>query len=391
MSSGIFNLWPKKLIIGSGSVKTLGDEIKALEKKRVIVFTDETMKKFEMVTGLVRMLEEKGLKVTLFGDIGPNPTDTMVDNAVARMKEDTPDLIVCIGGGSSIDAAKAANVVYTHGGTIGSYDIAIGGIERIGPKLLPFIAIPTTAGTGSEVTWVSVITDTKKHLKYGVLSPLLVPDISLLDAELTISLPPSTTAFTGIDVLTHAIEAYVSVVGFAVADGLAVQSIKMVNRSLITAVRDGKNIKAREDMIEASMMAGMAFNVNGLGLCHQMAHQLSAYFDLPHGLANAMLLPGVMKFNMEANLQKFADVAEALGADIRGMSLEAAAKKSVELVELLSKKAGIPRYLDDVSVTKDKVPAMVETALADPVGMNNPKRTTPKECERIYLESFKPS
>ena len=289
MSSGIFNLWPKKLIIGSGSVKTLGDEIKALEKKRVIVFTDETMKKFEMVTGLVRMLEEKGLKVTLFGDIGPNPTDTMVNNAVARMKEDTPDIIVCIGGGSAIDAAKAANVVYTHGGTIGSYDIAIGGIERIGPKLLPFIAIPTTAGTGSEVTWVSVITDTKKHLKYGVISPLLVPDISLLDAELTISLPPTTTAFTGIDVLTHAIEAYVSVVGFAVADGLAVQSIKMVNRSLITAVRDGKNIKAREDMIEASMMAGMAFNVNGLGLCHQMAHQLSAYFDLPHGLANAML------------------------------------------------------------------------------------------------------
>lgn len=389
MSAGIFNLWPKKLVIGSGSVKTLGNEIKALGKERVIVFTDEGLKNLAMVTNLVEMLKKEGLTVTLFGDIGPNPTDTMVDHAVARMKEDCPDLIVCIGGGSPIDAAKAANVVYTHGGTVGSYDIAIGGIERIEPRLLPFIAIPTTAGTGSEVTWVSVITDTQKHLKYGVISPLLVPDISILDAELTFSLPPSTTAFTGMDVLTHAIEAYVSVVGFSVADGLAVQSMKMVSRSLITAVQDGKNIKAREDMIEASMIAGMAFNVNGLGLCHQMAHQLSAYFNVPHGLANAMLLPGVMKFNMPANLQKFADIAKAMGADITGLSAETAAEKSVELVELLAVKVGIPRYLDDVGVTRDKVQAMVRTALADPVGMNNPKQTKPEECEKIYLELFR--
>lgn len=260
---------------------------------------------------------------------------------------------------------------------------------RITPKLLPFIAIPTTAGTGSEVTWVGVITDTQRHIKYGVLSPLLVPDISILDAELTLSLPATTTAFTGIDALTHAIEAYVSVVGFGIADGVAIQSIKMITRSLITAVQDGKNLKAREDMLEASMMAGMAFNINGLGLCHQMAHQLSAYFDVPHGLANAILLPEVMRFNMSANLKKFADIAEAMGADIKGLSLEDAAEKSVELVEKLSKEVGIPKYLDEVGVTKDKVSAMVKTALEDSVGMNNPKQTTPEECEQVFLKSFK--
>jgi choline dehydrogenase len=172
MSVGTYNVWPKKLIIGPGTVKTLGSEIKALGKEKVIVITDNALKELSMVKNLINMLKEEGLKVTLFGEVGPNPTDEMVHNAVNQMKKEKPEVIVCIGGGSPIDAAKAANVVYTHGGTIDYYNVAIGGIERIAPKLLPFIAIPTTAGTGSEVTSVAVITDTKKHLKFGVVSPL---------------------------------------------------------------------------------------------------------------------------------------------------------------------------------------------------------------------------
>ncbi|MBN2403144.1 MAG: iron-containing alcohol dehydrogenase [Spirochaetes bacterium] len=389
MSVGTYNVWPRKLIIGSGTVKTLGSEIKALGKKRVIVFTDNALKEFPIVKNLISMLKGENLEVSFFGEIGPNPTDEMVHNAVKQMKNDKPEAIVCIGGGSPIDAAKAANVVYTHGGTVDSYDIAIGGIERITPKLLPFIAIPTTAGTGSEVTWVAVITDTKKHLKFGVISPLLVPDISLLDAELTLSLPPEMTAYTGMDALTHCIESYCSIVHFNIADAMAIHGMKMISRSLKTAVKDGKNLKAREDMLEASMMAGASFNVNNLGLCHQMAHQLSAYFNLPHGLANAVLLPRVMSFNLSANFQKFADIAEAMGADIRGLSLQAAAEKSVEMVEKLSAEVGIPKYLDDIGVTKDKVPAMVKTALADAVGSTNPKQTTPEECEQVFMKAFK--
>jgi alcohol dehydrogenase class IV len=388
MSVGTYNVWPKKLIIGPGTVKTLGAEIKALGKERVIVFTDSGLKELSMVKNLIDMLKEEGLKVTLFGEVGPNPTDEMVHNAVNQMKNDKPEVIVCIGGGSSIDTAKAANVVYTHGGSVDSY-AAAGGIGKIGPKLLPSIAIPTTAGTGSEVTRIAVITDTKKHLKFGVTSPLLMPDISLLDAELTLSLPPEMTAYTGMDALTHCIESYYSVVHFDIADAMAIHGMKMIIRSLKTAVKDGKNIKAREDMLEASMIAGASFNVNSLGLCHQMAHQLSAYFNVPHGLANAILLPRVMNFNMPANLKKFADIAEAMGADIRGLSLQTAAEKSVEMVEKLSVEIDIPKYLDDLGVTKDKVPAMVKTALADPAGMNNPKKTTPEECEQVFMKAFK--
>jgi len=390
MSLGTFDCWPKKLIIGPGTVKTLGGEIKALGKTSVIVFTDKSMKEFPMVKNLIEMLKNDGLRVTLFSEIGPNPTDGMVHEAVAQMEKDKPEVIVCIGGGSPIDTAKAANVVYTHGGDVQSYDIAIGGITRIMPKLLPFFAIPTTAGTGSEVTFVGVITDSAKHVKFGVLSPLLVPDVSILDAELTVSLPPAMTAYTGIDALTHCIEAYVSVVGFGIADAMAIHGIKMIVGALKTAVENGSDLKARGDMLEASMMAGAAFNINSLGLCHQMAHQLSSYFNVPHGLANAVLLPEVMRFNMSASLKKYADIAEAMGADIRGLSLEDAAAKSIELVEKLSAEVGIPKYLDDIGVTKDQVPTMVETALADSVGMNNPRKTTPEECEAVYMKCFRP-
>lgn len=389
MSVGTFNLWPNKLVIGSGKINEISAEIKALGKERVIVFTDEGMKDFPMISDLVSLLENEGFSVSLFSNIGPNPTDTMVMDAVEDMKKHQPDVIVCIGGGSPIDAAKAANVVYTHGGEVGEYDISIGGIERITPKLLPFIAIPTTAGTGTEVSFASVITDSKKHIKYGVLSPLLIPDIAILDANLTLSMPASLTAFTGIDALTHAIEAYFSLVDFSVTNGIAIQAIKMLNNSLEAVVKDGSNLEAREEVLEASMLAGIAFTTNGLGLTHQMAHQLSAYFNVPHGLANAILLPSVMKFNMPSCVQKFADIAQALGADTKGLSVEEAAQKSVDIVEALCEAVSIPKYLDEIGVSKDKVPQMVESALADPVGMNNPIQTTPAECEKIYMDLFK--
>lgn len=390
MSISTYDLWPKKLVIGSGAVKNVGSEVKAFGKEKVMLITDQTLKELSMVKDLASMLKEEGLQVAVFGEIGPNPTDVMVHNAVEQMKQFQPEVIVAIGGGSPIDAAKAANVVYTHGGTVDMYDIGIGGITRITPKLLPFIAIPTTAGTGSEVTFVGVITDTKRGVKYGVLSPLVVPDVAILDAELTVSLPANTTAFTGVDALTHAIEAYVSIAGSHIADALAIKAMKMISKNLKTAVLDGKDIKAREEMLVASMIAGFAFNIKSLGLCHQMAHQLSSYCGLPHGLANAILLPHVMRFNMSACPERFAEIAEALGADIRRMSIQQAADKSVEIVEKLSAELNIPKYLDDAGVDKNLVDAMVKTALEDSVGMNNPKKTTPEECKQVYLCAFRP-
>lgn len=388
MGYNTFVCWPKKVVSGAGALQELGGIIKDMNKSNVLIITDQVMKDFPMVINLVSKLQGEGFKVSLFGEIGPNPTEEMVHDTVDFMKEVKPEVIVCIGGGSPIDAGKAANVVYTHGGTVDEYDIAIGGIMKIMPKLLPFIAIPTTAGTGSEVTFVGVVTATKKHTKFGVLSPLVIPDVAIIDPEVTLTMPSKLTAFTGIDALTHCIEAYTSVVGYPPADALALHGIRMINRSLKTAVEDGQNLKAREDMLVASMMAGTAFSLNGLGACHAMAHQLSAYFDMPHGLANAIILPRVMKFNLSACLEKFADIAQAMGADIRDMALQQAAEKALELVEKLAVDVGVPKYLDDAGAVADKIPELVERAMVDNPITTNPRPATPEDVSKLFLECF---
>lgn len=389
MAVATFDCWPKKVVCEPGAIQNLGEIIKGMDKTNVIIFTDKEMKEFPLIKNVVNKLKSEGLTVNVFGEIGPNPVEEMVHNAVAFMQEVKPEVMVCIGGGSPIDAAKAANVVYTHGGIVNDYDIAIGGILKITNKLLPLIAVPTTAGTGTEVTFVGVITDTKKQTKFGVLSPLLIPDVALLDPEVTVTMPPTLTAFTGIDALTHSIEAYTSLGGFPPAEALALHGIRMIARSLRTAVEDGQNLKAREEMLVASMMAGTAFSLNGLGACHAMAHQLSAFFDTPHGLANAILLPRVMRFNIPACPQKFADIAEAMGAAIRNVPVQQAAQKALALVEQLSVEVGVPRYLDDVGATRDKVPALVERAMLDNPITTNPRPITAADVEKLYLESFR--
>lgn len=384
-----YDCWPRNVICEAGALQKIGEIVESKGKKRVIIFTDQDMKEFPLITDTVKKLEEQGFSVSLFGDIGPNPSTAMVHNAVEFMKEAQPEIIVAIGGGSPIDAAKAANVVYTHGGVVTDYDVAVGGFMKITPKLLPFIAVPTTAGTGTEVTNVGVITNEEKQVKFGVLSPLLIPDIALLDPEVTVTMPPKLTAYTGIDALTHCIEAYVSKVDFPPADALAIHGIKMIARSLKVACEDGKNIEARTEMLIASMMGGTAFSLNGLGACHAMAHQLSAFFNAPHGLANAMLLPVVMKYNLPAKPERFAHIAEAMGADIRGLSVEQAAEKALELVEQLAADLGVPKYLDDIGATKDQIPAMVERALGDhPITMN-PRPIGAEEVTKLYESVFK--
>lgn len=389
MAVNSYICWPKKVVSGPGALQNLSGIISEMKKSRVIIITDKDMRDFPIITDTVEKLKNEGLDVSLFSDIGTNPTEEMVHAAVDFMNEVEPEAMVCIGGGSPIDAGKAANVVYTHGGKVKDYDIATGGIMRIAPKLLPFIAVPTTAGTGTEVTYVGVITDVERQTKFGVLSPLLIPDVSVLDPEVTLSMPPKLTAFTGIDALTHCIEAYVSIVKYPPADALAIHGVKMIARSLKTAVKDGQNLEAREAMLIASMMAGTAFSLNGLGVCHAMAHQLSAFFDTPHGMANAMLLPHVMRFNIPACPQRFADIAEAMGADIRGLSAEEAAQKSLEFVQELSEAFGVPKYLDDVGATKDKVPDLVERAMLDNPITTNPKQCTPEDVRKLYLAAFR--
>ena len=381
--------WPGTIITGAGATDTLGEEVKALGGKKVILFSGPHISKTPMVQGPIEKMRSEGLEVLLFNEIGANPTEEMVVAGAEAMKEFKPDVIIAIGGGSPIDCAKAANVLYTHGGQVEDYNVNTGGVERIRPILLPFIAVPTTAGSGSEVTNVGVITSTKRHVKYGVLSPFLVPTISVLDPRLCTGLSPYVTASTGIDAMTHCIESYVSFVSFCIADAEALQGIRMIKDYLPIAYKDGENVEAREKMLQASMMAGASFNVNNLGLCHQMAHQLSSYFGVPHGVANALLLPEVMRFNLPAAVERYRDIAEALGCDISGLTAQEAAEKGIEKVEAMCREMNIPKYLEDVGVDKAQVPAMATTALQDGVGATNPRPTTVEECEQVYYKCFR--
>lgn len=386
--SRVYDAWPNKVVIGPGAAASIGAELRAMGKQRVLLVTDGGVLGVPAVGSLLTSLRSKLPEVEVFSRVGGNPTDRTVGELVDFMEETRPEALVAVGGGSPIDAAKCANLVYTNGGRPLDYG-------RQGPRdgsvtepLLPLVAVPTTAGTASEVTSTSVIVDTQRGRKVSISHPRLVPDLSILDAELTLSLPPDLTAYTGMDALTHLIEAYVSTAGFAPADGIALSGLNLLARALPAVLRDGSDVAAREDMLVASMMGGLAFNHNRLGLVHAMAHQLSSVCGLHHGLANAILLPRVMAFNLPANPGKFSAIAQALGADCSRLPVEAAGKEAIRAVEDLAKAAGIPRSLGEVGVSRDQVPAMVSLALEDTAIRRNPRPPTAADVERLYLAAL---
>ena len=395
MNISTHSYWPKKIVMGPGAAMKIAEEAKRYAGNKVIFFTDKGLVNLQKTKDVIQCLENSGYAVDVYCDLEANPTDNTVHKAADYMKETSPDIMVCYGGGSAIDTGKAANVVSTHGGVVHEYDDLSGGVEKIQNKLLPCIAVATTAGTGSEVSSCSVITDTRRMLKICLMSPYMVPDVSILDPEVTVSLPPALTAYTGMDALTHCIEAYVSSVDFEPGRGFAIQGIKCINRSLRKAVLQGDDIAARQDMLVGSACGALAFNNNMLGAVHGCAHQLSSVINMPHGMANAIMLIPVMRWNIPSNLEAFADIAQAMGADIHGMSLREAAQKSVELVAMLAEDVGIPKHLSECGLKESDIDALVDRAYLDHNNLTNPRRPQPnptpipKEILRqLYLEVF---
>lgn len=389
--------WPRNAVVGVGAMRTIAEEADRLEKKgkKILFFTDEGLIKLDHTQECISILKKAGYEVDIYSNIEANPSDITVHKVVDYMKEHTPDLLVYYGGGSPTDTGKAANVVYTHGGKVTEYDDLSGGIEKIKNKLLPTIAVATAAGTGSEISTCSVITDSARCLKICLVSPYIMPDVSILDPEVTVSMPASLTAYTGMDALTHNIEAYVSSVPFEPGRGFAIQGIKLISRSLRKAVLDGFDMDARMDMIIGSACGSMAFNNNFLGTVHACAHQLSSVAGLPHGLANAMMLGPVMRWNICSNIEAFSDIAEAMGADIHVLSPREAAEKSVELVEMLAADVGVPKHLSEVGVTEDMIEDLVERAYLDHNNLTNPRRPLPNPTpipkdviRNLYMEVF---
>lgn len=395
MSISVHTYWPKRIVVGAGAALRLADEARRFKGEKIIFFTDRGLVDMPKTLEAVQALRGAGYAVDIYCDLEANPTDKTVHRAVEHMKETRPELMVCYGGGSAIDTGKAANVVYTHGGTVHEYEDLAGGVDKIKDKLLPCIAVATTAGTGSEVSSCSVITDTNRVLKICLMSPYMVPDVSVLDPEVTVSLPAKLTAYTGMDALTHCIEAYVSSVDFEPGRGFAIQGVKCISRSLRKAVLEGDDLAARQDMLVGSACGALAFNNNMLGTVHGCAHQLSSVANLPHGLANAMMLAPVMRWNIPSNMEAFADVAQAMGADIHPLSLREAAQKAIELVEILSEDVGIPKHLSECGVTMDMLDELVDKAYLDHNNLTNPRRPQPNPTpipkdvlRRLYLEVF---
>ena len=376
--------WPAVTLIGPGCVKEIGADIKDLGLKKALVVTDNVLVKIGVVKKVTDVLDESGVSYVVVDDIQPNPTMKNIHDGLNIYKAENCDFIISIGGGSPQDAGKAIGILATNGGEIKDYE----GINMSKHKSVPIIAINTTAGTASEVTINYVITNEDTHIKMVMVDKNCLASIAVSDPELMTGKPADLTAATGMDALTHAIEAYVSTGAYELTDVLALEAVKLIGESLEDAVKDGNNIEARSKMAYASYIAGMSFNNAGLGYVHSMAHQLGGFYNLPHGVCNAILLPHVEKFNSANTGDKLRKVAEILGENIEGLSVEEANAKAIEAIMKLSERVGIPKGLKELGVKEEDFKVMAENALKDVCAGTNPREVTLEDTIALYKEAF---
>lgn len=368
-----------KIFIGSASFDKMLEQ-----RRRVFIVTDKFMHESGRVSYLTDKIKAEGAKWEIFSDVTPDPDIETVTAGVAKILEFQPDTVIALGGGSPIDAAKA--IVYF-------------AAKQINLRDCPFVAVPTTSGTGSEVSKFAVITDRARGIKYPLIDDTLLPDYAVLDAELTCSVPPKVTADTGLDVLTHAIEAFVCTEANAFTDALAEKSVKLVDHYLLLAYKEPDNREARQGMHNASCLAGAAFSNAGLGLCHSMAHAMGAQFHIPHGRANAILLPVVMSFNAgcETTLTPVATRCAEL-ASLIGMgatSMRQSALNLIHMVRRLQQRMGVPQCIKDAGVSAEDFEAALDTmadaALADRCTATNPKPCTKEDIIELYRQAYSKS
>ncbi len=371
---------PTVNLMGPGSVSEVGKQAKIIGGSKALVVTDKPLVELGIVDKVVKLLNDEGVETVIFDTVMPNPTDQNVHEGAALYKKENCDMIVAVGGGSPIDSAKGIGILVNNGGSIRDYE----GLDKSKNPMPPFIAVNTTAGTASEMTRFTIITDTDRHIKMAIVDWHVTPTVSINDPELMVSMPPSLTAATGMDALTHAIEAYVSTIATPVTDSAAIKAIELIGKYLRPAVANGNNMEARDKMAYAEFLAGMAFNNASLGHVHAMAHQLGGFYDLPHGVCNAILLPHVEKFNQIACPERFVDIAKALGENVEGLSVMEAGDKALESIKRLSKDVGIPSGLKELGVKEEDLPILADNALKDACGLTNPRIATKEDIIQIY-------
>ncbi|MDR5907127.1 iron-containing alcohol dehydrogenase [Franzmannia qiaohouensis] len=373
---------PTKIEFGIGLTRRLGEFVESLGGSKALVITDPGLIAAGVVERVTSALSQHGIEPIVFSEVESEPDARGVEASVELFRESGCDVIVAVGGGSALDTGKAVSAMLTNPGHIRDY-AGLGVVKKHGA---PFVAIPTTAGTGSESTIWSVISEKDKGLKYGVGSPLIVPDVALCDPELTVSLPPRITAVTGIDALGHALESYVNKATQPVSEALSEKAIMLIGRSLRTAVFAGDTVTARADMLLASSLAAMAFNPTRLGLAHALAMPLGSQAKIPHADVISILLPPVMRFNVVANQEKFARIAELFGEQVNHLSLHDAAETGVRSVERLIRDVGAPDSLSDYGVREEDLEALAEEGLQSGNVPVNPRVTTAKDLVAIMRE-----
>ncbi|AVX31971.1 alcohol dehydrogenase [Carboxydocella thermautotrophica] len=375
---------PTVNLMGAGAAQKVGEQAKLLGGKKVLLVTDAYLNQIGMAKEISDIIEKEGIKVVIYPGAEPNPTDKNVHDGVDLFKKEGCDLIVSLGGGSSHDCAKGIGIVAANGGNIRDYE----GVDKSTKPMIPLIAVNTTAGTASEMTRFCIITDTDRHVKMAIVDWRCTPNVAINDPLLMMKKPPALTAATGMDALTHAVEAYVSTAATPVTDSAALMAIKLISQYLRRAVANGDDFEARDKMAYAEFLAGMAFNNASLGYVHAMAHQLGGFYNLPHGVCNAILLPHVERFNLIANPQRFADIAEAMGENIAGLSVRAAADKALEAIVQLSQDIGIPRGLTELGVKEEDIPVMAQNAMKDACSLTNPRKATLEDVIQIYKNAL---
>ncbi|NHI01821.1 L-threonine dehydrogenase [Oceanimonas sp. MB9] len=383
MSTATFFM-PSVNLIGDGALEQAVEQVSGYGFRHALIVTDKPLVELGYAGQLQQALAKKDIQASVFDGVQANPTTGNVEAGLALLEQKQCDFVISLGGGSPHDCAKAIALVASNGGDIRDFE----GVDQSAKPQLPLVAINTTAGTASEITRFCIITDEKTHIKMAIVDKHVTPMLSVNDPFLMKNMPASLTAATGMDALTHAVEAYVSTAANPITDACALQAITLISRNLANAVANGADMAARNNMAYAQLLAGMAFNNASLGYVHAMAHQLGGFYDLPHGVCNAVLLPHVQRFNSRVAAVRLAEVAEALGEQVQELGPAQGAERCIAAIERLARQVGIPAGLNELGVKQDDFAELAGNAMKDACGLTNPVQPSHDEVVGIFKAAF---
>ncbi|HII4502647.1 TPA: L-threonine dehydrogenase [Clostridium perfringens] len=375
---------PAISLMGADCLKDAGDQVGELGFKKALIVTDKVLGQIGIVKKVTDVLDNKNIEYAIYDETKPNPTVKNVNDGLALLKEKECDFVISLGGGSAHDCAKGIALLATNGGEIKDYE----GVDKSKKPQLPMVGINTTAGTGSEMTLFAIITDEERHIKMALVDKHLTPIIAVNDPMLMLAMPKSLTAATGMDALTHAIEAYVSTSATPITDACAEKAIELISNYLVNAVENGQDVEARDMMAYAEYLAGMAFNNASLGYVHAMAHQLGGFYNLPHGVCNAILLPHVQEYNKATSASRLAKIAKIMGGNIEGLTDEQGADLCIDMIKSLSQTIEIPEGLGVLGVKESDFETLATNALNDACSLTNPRKGNLEEVIAIFKKAM---